>query len=95
MPRKSRTDDVVRSPQWTSATFARSRPAGEVLPQLIGSVSAKSLLRPRGRPKSANPKVAVSLRIPPKTLERWRSTGRGWQTRMVATLERAARSFGK
>ncbi len=44
------------------------------------------LLR-RGRPKSAAPNVAVSLRIPPQVLESWKSTGPGWQTRMVASLK--------
>jgi uncharacterized protein (DUF4415 family) len=29
----------------------------------------------RGRPKSAAPNVAVSLRIPPEVLERWKSAG--------------------
>ena len=40
----------------------------------------------RGRPKSANPSVAISLRMPPDVLDRWKSTGPGWQTRMVAAL---------
>jgi len=44
----------------------------------------------RGRPKSAAPTVAVSLRIPPDVLERWKSTGPGWQTRMVASLKNHA-----
>ena len=41
----------------------------------------------RGRPKSAAPSVLVSLRIPPDVLGRWKSTGSGWQTRMVAALK--------
>lgn len=41
----------------------------------------------RGRPKSASPNVAVSLRIPPDVLDRWKNTGPGWQTRMVASLK--------
>lgn len=41
----------------------------------------------RGRPKSAAPSVSVSLRIPPDVLDRWKSTGPGWQTRMVASLK--------
>jgi len=40
----------------------------------------------RGRPKSANPKVAVSLRLPSEVLARWKATGTGWQTRMVESL---------
>lgn len=41
----------------------------------------------RGRPKSASKNIAVSLRIPPDTLQRWKSSGPGWQTRMVRALE--------
>ncbi|MFT0546697.1 BrnA antitoxin family protein [Allopusillimonas ginsengisoli] len=44
------------------------------------------LVRP-GRPKSNNPKVAISLRLPPDVLARWKSTGAGWQTRMVEMLQ--------
>ena len=44
----------------------------------------------RGRPKSATPSVAISLRLPPDVLDRWKSTGPGWQTRMVATLKNHA-----
>ncbi|WP_026067521.1 BrnA antitoxin family protein [Pusillimonas noertemannii] len=44
----------------------------------------------RGRPKSEAPKVAVSLRIPPDVLARWKATGAGWQTRMVESLRRHA-----
>lgn len=45
--------------------------------------------RARGRPKgskSANRKEAITLRLPPDVLDRWRSTGPGWQTRMVQRL---------
>jgi len=48
----------------------------------------------RGRPKSAAPNVAVSLRIPPDVLEQWKSTGPGWQTRMVASLKAHAPKNG-
>ncbi|MGB3274659.1 MAG: BrnA antitoxin family protein [Castellaniella sp.] len=41
----------------------------------------------RGRPKSAAPSVSISLRIPPDVLDRWKSSGPGWQTRMVASLK--------
>jgi uncharacterized protein (DUF4415 family) len=47
------------------------------------------MLRPRGRPKSAMPRTAISLRLPPEVLARWKATGPGWQTRMVDVLSRA------
>jgi uncharacterized protein (DUF4415 family) len=45
----------------------------------------------RGRPKSANPKRAISLRLDPDVLEHFRSTGRGWQSRINALLRKAAK----
>ena len=39
-----------------------------------------------GRPKSANPKEHVNLRLDPKVLEFFRSGGPGWQTRVNDTL---------
>jgi uncharacterized protein (DUF4415 family) len=44
----------------------------------------------RGRPKLANPRQLLSLRLPPKVIARWRSTGPGWQTRMAEALEKSA-----
>lgn len=47
--------------------------------------------RPRGRPKAAVPKQAVSLRLDADLLAYYRGTGPGWQSRINATLRRAAR----
>ncbi|MGH8147162.1 MAG: BrnA antitoxin family protein [Rhodanobacteraceae bacterium] len=44
----------------------------------------------RGRPKLANPRQLLSLRLPPRIIERWRATGPGWQTRMAEVLEKSA-----
>jgi len=44
------------------------------------------MLRPRGRPKSPDAKVAISLRLSRETLARWKATGPGWQTRMADIL---------
>jgi uncharacterized protein (DUF4415 family) len=43
----------------------------------------------RGRPKLEHPKQAVKLRLDQDVLDHFRSTGRGWQTRINATLARA------
>jgi uncharacterized protein (DUF4415 family) len=77
------------NPVWSKKTFSRARPAREVLPELFGKVTAEKMLRPRGRPTTGNARVAVSLRLPPETLARWKATGPGWQTRMVEKLKRA------
>ena len=44
----------------------------------------------RGRPKMANPRQLLSLRLPPQVIARWKATGPGWQTRMAEALEKTA-----
>ena len=44
----------------------------------------------RGRPKLANPRQLLSLRLPPQIIARWKATGPGWQTRMAEALEKSA-----
>jgi uncharacterized protein (DUF4415 family) len=44
----------------------------------------------RGRPRLADPKQLLSLRLPPKVIARWKATGPGWQTRMAKALEKSA-----
>lgn len=48
----------------------------------------KKLVR-RGRPKLANPRKLLSLRLPPEVIANWKATGPGWQTRMARVLERS------
>jgi uncharacterized protein (DUF4415 family) len=44
------------------------------------------IARKRGRPVVGEAKTAISLRVPVSVVERWKATGPGWQTRMVARL---------
>jgi uncharacterized protein (DUF4415 family) len=74
------------NPEWTAAMIAKARPARDVLPRLFGARTAAKMLKPRGRPKSPQSKVAISLRLAPDTLARWKATGPGWQTRMADVL---------
>lgn len=46
---------------------------------------------PRGRPKSAAPKNAVSLRLDPDVIAHFRRGGRGWQSRINAALRKVAK----
>ncbi len=81
-PRKSRRTN----PEWTATMIAEAQPAKEMLPKIFGARTAAAMLKPRGRPKSADSKVAISLRLAPETLARWKATGPGWQTRMADVL---------
>ena len=51
--------------------------------QLKAMVPLKSV---RGRPKSENKKLLVSVRYSPEVIAYFRSTGEGWQARMDGVL---------
>lgn len=42
-----------------------------------------------GRPRVANPKRQVTLRLDPDVLDKFRATGKGWQSRINAELRKA------
>jgi len=42
----------------------------------------------RGRPKAANPKEAVNIRLDAEVLEHFRKSGPGWQTRINDALRK-------
>ncbi len=44
-------------------------------------------LRPMGRPKAAVTKQPVSIRLSPEVVEYFKSTGKGWQTRVDEVLK--------
>jgi len=52
--------------------------------QLKAMVPLKAV---RGRPKSENKKLLVSVRYSPEVLTYFRSTGEGWQARMDGVLQ--------
>jgi uncharacterized protein (DUF4415 family) len=52
--------------------------------QLKAMVPLKSL---RGRPKSENKKLLLSVRYSPEVVAYFKSTGDGWQSRMDAVLQ--------
>jgi uncharacterized protein (DUF4415 family) len=75
---------VSDNPEWTKEDFAKAKPFSEVFPELHASIK-----RSRGRPKVENPKEAVTLRVSPNTIEKFKATGKDWRTKMAKTLERA------
>ena len=60
----------------------------EELPELTDEMFARAVFKKAGRPRSANPKQMISLRLPPDVIARWKATGPGWQTRMAKRLEK-------
>lgn len=75
---------VSNNPEWTKEDFARAKPFRDVFPDLNASIK-----RSRGRPKIENPKEAVTLRLSPDTIEKFKATGDDWRARMAKALERA------
>ncbi len=56
------------------------------LPELTDDMLARGSVNKGGRPRAANPRKLISIRLPENVIERWRSTGPGWQTRMADRL---------
>ena len=75
------------NPPLTDEQWRRMRPAHEVSPRLV----ARQLRRERGRPKSDTTKEQITLRLDRDVLEKFRSTGEGWQSRINAALRKAAK----
>lgn len=69
----------------TTAELARMRPLKEALPELYETIQ-----RSRGRPRVDNPKEAVTLRLDPETLARFKATGKNWRAKMAEALDKAA-----
>ncbi len=72
-------------PEWTEDQFARAQFSigGKIIRPAQGT-----LTKP-GRPPSANPKRQVTLRLDPDVIEKFRATGKGWQSRINAELRKA------
>jgi uncharacterized protein (DUF4415 family) len=72
------------NPEWTAAEIRTARPFAEVFPD-----AAAAIRRGRG-PQKTPTKHMVSLRLDGEVLDKWRATGKGWQSRINDTLARHA-----
>lgn len=59
----------------------------EDLPELTDEMLILAKVNKGGRPKLANTRKLISLRLPEEVINKWRATGPGWQTRMAKRLE--------
>jgi uncharacterized protein (DUF4415 family) len=82
----------VENPEWTTQDFANAKPASAVLGTIFSNETVVELLKPRGRPRAAMPKVRMNMRIDPHVYEALRSSGRGWQTRVHGVLAESVAS---
>ena len=77
--------DPDDAPEWTQEQFERAEIAvgGKVVSPARGT-----LTRPRGRPKKADAKVHIHIRLSPLVLGYFRAAGPGWQTRIDEVLRK-------
>jgi uncharacterized protein (DUF4415 family) len=77
--------DPDDAPEWTEEMFRRAAiyHGGKLIRPASGT-----LTKP-GRPKSADPKKQVTLRLDSVVLEKFRAMGPRWQSRINAELRKA------
>jgi len=78
--------DPDDGPEWTEAHFRNA--AVYIGGKLIRAANG-TWTNPGGRPVSENPKKQVTLRLDPDVIEKFRATGKGWQSRINAELRKA------
>ena len=77
--------EVSDNPELKKADFAKARPFSEVFPDLDASIREG-----RGPNKSPTKKL-IALRLSPEVVEHFKSTGKGWQSRIDETLRKAVK----
>ncbi len=77
--------DPNDAPELTEAFFDEA--TLKINDEIVSASEVNEAFKRRvGRPKSANPKKAISIRLSVDVLEYFKSTGRGWQTRVDKVL---------
>jgi uncharacterized protein (DUF4415 family) len=77
-----RPDDGI--PEMTKKEFPQATPLRDAMPEVV-----EAMKRGRGRPKVADPKERVSLRLDPRIVAAYKATGTGWQSRINDVLAAA------
>jgi uncharacterized protein (DUF4415 family) len=73
------------NPEWTRDMFRKARPARQVFPHI-------DFPKPKGRgPQKTATKVQTTIRLDRDVVEHFKALGRGWQSRINATLRGAVK----
>lgn len=75
-------DPEIERPR-SDTELAKASPLKKALPELYESIQ-----RARGRPRSDDPKEAITIRLPRSVLERWQREP-DWRTKMAEVLDAA------
>ena len=88
MSRASRhTEIVLPTPAEDRVITAAAKADPDAQPLSANQLKAMVPMRAlRGRPRSVNKKLLVSIRYSPEVLAYFKSTGEGWQARMDSVL---------
>lgn len=85
------------APEWTEEMFARAKRGPAAAPPGFTEAFAqarKARSRERG-PQKEPTKRLVSLRLSSASVDAYRSTGRGWQSRLSDDVDKAAKKLTK
>lgn len=94
MPKKPFTDKAGEVRELTEADINAMRPTAEVLPAELAAILPKRKRGQRG-PQKAPLKQLVTLRLDSEVVERFRSSGAGWQSRINAVLRKSAGNLSR
>ncbi|MCP4066596.1 MAG: BrnA antitoxin family protein [Gammaproteobacteria bacterium] len=72
------------APEATDEQISEAKPFTEAFPALADKMRKNV----GGRPRSANPKVPVSIRLDQEVVTKLKATGPGWQSRVNEMLRR-------
>ena len=72
------------APEATDEQLAQAKPFAEAFPDL-----AESIKRGRGRPAIQKPLRQISIRLDPDVVDKFKATGKGWQSRINQVLKAA------
>jgi len=76
--------DPDDAPELTDEDFARGTwKNGD---SMVSRQEAQAAIARTGRPRIAEPKKAVNIRLAPEILAAFKATGKGWQTRINTAL---------
>ena len=73
------------NPELTDSQAAKRQSFAQAFPDL-----AESIKRSRGRPRLVNAKQAITLRLDPEIVERFKAKGDDWRSQMAQALKDAS-----
>lgn len=73
------------SPELTDDDIASAKPFAEAFPAIAETMGRNV----GGRPKSANPKRPISIRLDQDVIAKFKATGPGWQSRINEVLRKS------